>query len=130
MTIVDNKYSREKGDCKKMTGCRIKRVGFFLQVKEYVYLLRFNPTLKAVVRRCSVIKVVLKNFQNSQENICARASFWIKLQTWSPTTLLKYKLWSRCFPVNFAKFLRKPFFIEHLRWTLLQHTFLYFIRWW
>ena len=43
MTIVDNKYSREKGDCKKMTGCRIKRVGFFLQVKEYVYLLRFNP---------------------------------------------------------------------------------------
>ena len=33
--------------------------------------------------------------QNSQENICARASFLIKL--------------NRCFRVNFAKFLRIPF---------------------
>ena len=26
----------------------------------------------------------------------------------------------RCFPVNFAKFSRTPFFIEHLRWLLLK----------
>ena len=26
----------------------------------------------------------------------------------------------RCFPVNFAKFSRKPFFIEHLRWLLVK----------
>ena len=25
-----------------------------------------------------------------------------------------------CFPVNFAKFLRKPFFVEHLRWQFLN----------
>ena len=25
-----------------------------------------------------------------------------------------------CFPVNFAKFLRTSFFIEHLRWLLLN----------
>ena len=24
------------------------------------------------------------------------------------------RLWHRCFPVNFKKFLRTPFFIEHL----------------
>ena len=36
-----------------------------------------------------------------------------------PTTLLKKKLWHRCFPVNFAKCLRTPFFIEHLWWLLL-----------
>ena len=30
------------------------------------------------------------------------------------------RLWHRCFPVNFAKFLRTPFFIEHLWWLLLQ----------
>ena len=88
MTIVDNKYSREKGDCKKMTGCRIKRVGFFLQVKEYVYLLRFNPTLKAVVRRCSVIKVVLKNFQNSQENMC-QSFFLNKVADLKPYNFIK-----------------------------------------
>ena len=40
-----------------------------------------------------------------------------------PATLLKKRLWHRCFPLNFAKFLRTPFFTEHLRWLpLYQHT--------
>ena len=30
-----------------------------------------------------------------------------------------YRLWHRCFPVNFAKFLRTPFLTEHLWWLLL-----------
>ena len=37
-----------------------------------------------------------------------------------PATLLKKRLWYRWFPVNFAKFLRTPFFIERLRWLLLN----------
>ena len=37
-----------------------------------------------------------------------------------PATLLKKSLWRSCFPVNFAKFLRAPFFKEHLWWLLLQ----------
>ena len=37
-----------------------------------------------------------------------------------PVTLLKKKLWHRCFPVNFAKFLRTHFLIEHLRRLLLE----------
>ena len=36
-----------------------------------------------------------------------------------PATLLKKRLWHRCFPVNFAKFLRTPFLTEHLWWLLL-----------
>ena len=28
-------------------------------------------------------------------------------------------LWQRCLPVNFVKFLRTPFYIEHLCWLLL-----------
>ena len=36
-----------------------------------------------------------------------------------PAVSLKKRLWHRCFPVNFVKFLRTPFFIEHLRWLLL-----------
>ena len=32
------------------------------------------------------------------------------------------RLWHRCFPVNFAIFLRKPFIIEHLWWLLLLFT--------
>ena len=33
---------------------------------------------------------------------------------------LKKRLWYSCFPVNFVKFLRTHFFIEHLWWLLLQ----------
>ena len=36
-----------------------------------------------------------------------------------PATLLKNRLWHRCFPVNFVKFLRILFLTEHLWWLLL-----------
>ena len=72
--------------------------------------------IEAVVQRCSVKKVFLEISQNSQENTCARSSFLIKLQA---STLLKKRLWHRCFPVNFAVFLR-PFIIEHVWWLLLK----------
>ena len=76
---------------------------------------------EAVVQSCSVKKVFLEISQNSQENTCARVSFLIKLQAsgLSPTTLLKKRLWHRCFPVNFVKFLRTLFFTNHLWWLLL-----------
>ena len=37
-----------------------------------------------------------------------------------PATLLIKRLWHGCFPVNFTKFLKTLFFIEHLRWLLLN----------
>ena len=46
-------------------------------------------------------KMFLEISQNSQENSCARVYF-----------LLKMRLWHRCFPVNFAKFLR-TFFLQN-----------------
>ena len=42
------------------------------------------------------------------KHTCAKVSFLIKLQE-STATLLKKRLWHRCFPVNFAKCLRTPF---------------------
>ena len=39
-----------------------------------------------------------------------------------PATLLKKRLWHRCFPVNFMKFPRTSFFIEHLWWLFLSYT--------
>ena len=36
-----------------------------------------------------------------------------------PATLLKKRLWHKCFPVNFVKLLRTPFLTEHLWWLLL-----------
>ena len=59
-------------------------------------------------------KVFLEISQNSQENACARVSFLIKLQVWV-CNFIKKRFWYRCFPVNFAKFLRTPILTEHLR---------------
>ena len=36
-----------------------------------------------------------------------------------PCNFIKNRLWHRCFPVNFAEFLRITFLTEHLRWLLL-----------
>ena len=37
-----------------------------------------------------------------------------------PVTLFKKRLWHRCFPVFFAKFLRTSFLTEHFGWLLLK----------
>ena len=59
------------------------------------------------LQTCSVKKSFLEISKNSQENTCARVSFSITLQASGlrPATLLKKRLWRRCFPVNFVKFL-------------------------
>ena len=54
--------------------------------------------------------VFLQISQNSLEDTFARVSFLIKLQTFRPAILLKRRLWQSCFPVNFVKFLRTPFY--------------------
>ena len=54
-------------------------------------------------------KGILKNFAKfTGKHLCLR-----------PATLLKKRLWRRCFPVNFVKYQRTPFLIEHLWWLLL-----------
>ena len=70
---------------------------------------------EAVARTCSEKKVFLKISQNWNENTCARVSF-LSLR---PATLLKERLWHRCFLVNFVKLLRGTIFIEQLWWLLL-----------
>ena len=60
--------------------------------------------------------VVLKNFAKfTGKHLC---------QSLRPATLLKKRLWYRCFPVSFTKFLRTPFFTEHLCWLLLKNSML------
>ena len=66
---------------------------------------------EAVAQIRFVKKVFIEISQNSQENTCARVSFLIKF--------LKNRPWHSCFTVSFVKFLRAPFFTEHLRWLFL-----------
>ena len=55
-------------------------------------------------------KGVLKNFTKFRGKHLCQSLFFNKVADLSPTTLLKKRLWHRCFPVNFSKFLRTPFF--------------------
>ena len=70
-------------------------------------------------QRCSIKKSVLGNFTKFTGKHLCQILFFNKVAGLSPAILSKKRLWHRCFPVNFAKFLRASFFIEHLWWLLL-----------
>ena len=70
------------------------------------------------VTRCSVKKALLEIPQNSQENICARVPFIIKLQALAFNFIKKETL-TKVFSCEITKFLRTPFVTEQLRWLLL-----------
>ena len=70
-------------------------------------------------------KGVLRNFiKFAGKHLCQRLSF-NKVAGPRPVTLLKKSLQHRYFPVDFMKFLRTSFYMEHLRWLLLN-LFLFF----
>ena len=70
-------------------------------------------------RRYSVREVGLRNFVKFTGKHLCQSLFFNKVAGLRPATLLKKRLWHRCFPVNFAKFLRPTSLTENLRWLLL-----------
>ena len=64
---------------------------------------------KAVVQRCSIKK--------------ASGLQLYKVAGLRPATLLKKRLWYRCFSVNFAKFLGTSFLTKHLQWCYNTNPF-------
>ena len=62
-------------------------------------------------------KGVLRNFTKFTGKHLCHSLFFNKV------AVIKKRLWRRCFPVNFMKFLRTHFFTEHPWWLLL-----YFIK--
>ena len=55
-----------------------------------------------ISKKCIRVPWPLKISQNSQEKTCVRV-FFNKAAGLRPATLLKKRLWHRCFPVNFVK---------------------------
>ena len=53
------------------------------------------------------------------KHLC-QSHFFNKVAGLRPATLLEKRPWHSSFPVNFTKFLRTPFLIEHLLWLLLE----------
>ena len=80
-------------------------------------------------RRCFVRKGVLRNLAKSTgkplrqslflNKVAGRKVFFNKVAGLRPATLLKKRLWRRCFPVDIAKFLRAPFWQNTSGWLLL-----------
>ena len=67
-------------------------------------------TFRSNHRRCSVRKGNLRNFTKfTGKRLCQR-----------PASLLKKRLWHKCFPVNFAKFL-KTRFLQNISGRLLLY---------
>ena len=78
-------------------------------------------------------KNLLKSFGKFKgQKSCVGVSFLIESPALRRATLLKKKLWFRCFPMNFMNSLRTPISTEQLWWILLKsyqhiscHWFLY-----
>ena len=65
-------------------------------------------------------KGVLRNFTKFTGKHLCQSLFCSKVAGQRSATLFKNRRWQRCFPENFVKFLRTPFYIEHLWWLLLM----------
>ena len=68
-------------------------------------------------------KAVLRNFTKFTRKHLCQSLFFNKVAGLRPATLLKRRLWHRCFPLSFARFLRTSFFIEHR--LLLERSYIY-----
>ena len=65
-------------------------------------------------------KDVLRNFAKFTGKHLCQSLVFNKVATLRPANLLEKSLWHWYFHVNFVKFLRAPFFIEHLWWLFLH----------
>ena len=65
-------------------------------------------------------KGVLKNFTKFTGKQLCQSLFFNKVAGLKPAILLKKRLWNRCFPVNFVKFLRTHLFTDYFQWLLLS----------
>ena len=99
--ILENK----KFDVKKLT----ENIG------SVYYCHKFDP-IKCLVWRGLVMPLVFRNYTKFTGKHLWQSLLVADLR---PATLLKKRRWHRCFPMNFAKFLRTPFLTEHLWWLLL-----------
>ena len=73
-------------------------------------LLRYS---EAVVRKCSVKRLFLNILQNSEENTCARVSFYEKLQV----DYCRKEVAAHVFSYKIYEIFKNIFFKEHLRTT-------------
>ena len=93
----------------------------FLNIKSFLFYLLY--LFRSSHQMCSVTKGVPRNFAKFTGKHLCQSLFFNKVAGLRPAILLKKRLWHRCFPVNFAKFLRTPF-LQNTSGRLLLFIFL------
>ena len=81
-----------------------------------LYPPKFRSSRQKVFRK----KGVFRNFAKFIGKHLCQSLFFNKAAGLRAATLLKKRLWRKCFPVNFEEFLRKPFLTELLQRLLLK----------
>ena len=116
-----------KGRCLLGHGYSLGKVNWTLSLSKWDKAT--SKLFRTSHRRWSIKKGVLKNSQKFTGKHLCQSLFFNKAAGHRLATLLKTKLWHRCFPVNFAKFLRTAFYRTPLRdsfWIIL----LFFLQDW
>ena len=84
----------------------------------------FSPS-RSSHRKCSVRKDLLRNFAKLTGKHLCQSLFFTEVGL-RPATLLKKRLWHKCFPVNFAKIFKTSFLPPRLLLTIdVSFLFLY-----
>ena len=88
-----------------------------------IFAITIQMTTRSSHQRCSVRKGVLRYFAKFTGKHLCQGLFFNKVAGLRPATLLKKRLWHRCFPMNFAKFPRTPFHRTPLNdcFSTMQH---------
>ena len=88
-----------------------------------VFAITIQMTTRRSYQRCSVRTGVLRNFAKFTGKHLCQVLFYNKVAGPEPATLLKKRLWHRCFPMNVAKFLRAPFHRTPMKdcFSTIQH---------
>ena len=88
-----------------------------------VFAITIQMTTRSNQQRRSARKAVLRNFSKFTGKHLRQVLFYNKVAGPEPATLLKMRLWHRCFPLNFAIFLRTPFHRTPLNdcFSTIQH---------
>ena len=68
-----------------------------------------------------------RNFTKFTGKHLCQSLFFNKVSGLRLATLFEKRLWHMCFPVNFVKFLRTPFYIEYFWWLLFPRLSLYIL---
>ena len=84
-----------------------------LETNPIVSALLLSKAYRSSHRGCSVTKGIIRNFAKFTGKHLSQSLFFYKAAGLETCNFIKKRLRHRCFPVNFAKFLRTPF-TKHL----------------